>query len=215
MSEEAWVPLGMKNHFGIKSICQTCCPLRWELNYISPDDNSWQLRPILTQAGLLHMLSNWNLKQQSWAKMRGIIREGVSECSGVSLYQSAWSQLNKTITCCSSYTILHHRKGISITFLKWCSVLKPDHFLDLNINVNNVSVLLPLNIRLILLMHSGLHFGKLSSAVEPRNKSVSWFWSSITSLENNADTALRCGSCRKKKQVKTHPQQGATEGFQQ
>lgn len=61
MSEEARVPLGMENHFGIKSICQMCCPLRWGLNYMSLDDNSWQLRPILTQPGLPHMLSNWNL----------------------------------------------------------------------------------------------------------------------------------------------------------
>lgn len=61
MSEEAQVPLGMKNHFGIKSICQMCCPLRWGLNYMSLDDNSLQLRPILTQPGLPHMLSNWNI----------------------------------------------------------------------------------------------------------------------------------------------------------
>lgn len=63
-----------------------CCPLRWGLNYMSLDDNSWQLRPILAQLGLPHMLSNWNLEQQSWAKMRGIIRYGVSKCSRVSRY---------------------------------------------------------------------------------------------------------------------------------
>lgn len=41
------------------------------LNYTSLDDNSRQLRSILTGVGLSHMLSNWNLKEQSQARVRG------------------------------------------------------------------------------------------------------------------------------------------------
>lgn len=54
------------------------------LNYTSLDDNSRQLRSILTGVGLSHMLSNWNLQEQSQAKSkRGIIRGGGQGAAGV------------------------------------------------------------------------------------------------------------------------------------
>lgn len=53
------------------------------LNYTSLDDNSWQLRSILTGVGLPHMLSNWNLQEQSQARVRGeSLEAGVNPLQG-------------------------------------------------------------------------------------------------------------------------------------
>lgn len=81
----AGAPLGTVIHFSVKSICQMCCSFRRGLNYTSRDDNSQQLRPILTRLWIPHMPSNWNLQQQSWAGIRGIITDRVSKRSRVSV----------------------------------------------------------------------------------------------------------------------------------